>query len=164
MTSQNAAVWDEDLCISPCYEKVEFPSVISSFVYLNRQVKISISILRVSVSGWAQGVPGCWPLMIPDIFPIESQHRVMLLFFSMFGLILSTLTIASSKYFTALLVDDGYCSKMLCDLHSHSVLTRPLCCYNPYMADKERLYIQMNCKEIWTQMLGVCSLRTSILM
>lgn len=66
-------------------------------------------------------------------------------FLSMFVLILLTLTIASSKYFTALLVDDGCCSKMLCDLHSYSVLIRPLCCYNPYMADKERLYIQMNC-------------------
>lgn len=66
---------------SPCYEKVKFPSVISGFVYLNRQVKISLWILRVSVSGWAQGIPVCWPPMIPDIFPIESQHREMLHFF-----------------------------------------------------------------------------------
>lgn len=88
---------------SSCYEKVKFPSVISGFVYLNRQVKISLSILRVSVSGWAQDIPGCLPPMIPDIFPIESQHREMLHFFlSVFGFILSILVIASSKHFTAL--------------------------------------------------------------
>lgn len=88
---------------STCHEKVEFFSVISSFVYLNSQDKISLLILHVSISGWAQGIPGCWPPMIPDIFPIESQQREMLhLFLSVFGLILSTLVIASSKYFTAL--------------------------------------------------------------
>lgn len=86
---------------SPCYEKVKFPSVISGSVYLNRQVKISLSILRVSVSGWAQGIPGCWPPMIPDIF-LSQGDATFFFFLSVFGLILSTLVIASGKHFTAL--------------------------------------------------------------